>query len=48
MSCFHENIGEEQKMYLQAYIFDNCVTLPTEESHVTPQGNLPPGWEPLY
>ena len=38
VSCFHENIGKEQKMCLQAYIFDNGVTLPTEESHITPRG----------
>ena len=59
MSCFRENIGEEQKkrstrlqVYhfrknvgeeqkktcLQAYTFESGVTLPTEESHITPQG----------
>ena len=47
--CFRENIGEENKTCLQAYIFDNGVTLPSEESHFTPRSgvNLPPGWKPL-
>ena len=36
VSCFRENIGEEEKTCLQAYIFDNGVTLPTEESRITP------------
>ena len=35
---FRENISEEQKKCLQAYIFDNGVTLPIEGSHITPRG----------
>ena len=38
VSCFRENIVEEQKKTsLQAYIFDDGVTLAVEKSHITPQ-----------
>ena len=40
VSCFRENIGEEQKnVPLGIYFQRVCgVTLPTKESHITPRG----------
>ena len=33
---------KNKKTCLQAYNFDNGVTLPTEESHITPRGEITP------
>ena len=37
-SCFVKISVKSKKTCLQAYNFDNGVTLPTEESHITPRG----------